>query len=155
MKIRPTVYGIEARVKTVPTIGREQFEKQSQHIADYWRCARVTVTQPNPAGCHPGAAHRPPRAGPGHRRRPAGTYDGTDLTRVYIGRDEFGSHRYLRMAGNTALTAAGLPGSGKSSMASSLACNGARRRSCSSPLATVRTALIGSRGGPGVAGDRR
>ena len=122
VKIRPTIHGIEARVKTVPTVSREQFEKQSQHIADYWRCGRVAVTQPKPGRLLiRGLRTDPLELGLAIGDAPAGTYDGTDLTRVYIGRDEFGSHRYLRMAGNTALTAAGLPGSGKSSMASSLA----------------------------------
>ena len=45
---------------------------------------------------------------------PPGIYDGRDLTRLYVGRDEHGSHRWMQVKDNTAATVAGQPGSGKS-----------------------------------------
>ena len=46
--IRPDAFGIVARVKTVPKVGRAEFEAAAPFIADYWRCVRVQVSQPKP-----------------------------------------------------------------------------------------------------------
>jgi hypothetical protein len=46
--IRPDAYGLVAKVKTVPGVGRAQFEDAAPFIADYWRCVRVQVAQVKP-----------------------------------------------------------------------------------------------------------
>jgi DNA segregation ATPase FtsK/SpoIIIE, S-DNA-T family len=46
--IRPDAYGFVAKVKTVPRVGRTEFEDAADYIANAWRCVRVQVSQPRP-----------------------------------------------------------------------------------------------------------
>ena len=47
-RIRADAFGLVAAVKTVPKVGRGDFEKHAGYIADAWRCHRVQVSQPKP-----------------------------------------------------------------------------------------------------------
>ena len=114
-KVRPTTHGIEAAVRTVPGVGRAEFEDQAEHLANQWRCERVSVTQPVSGRLIVRGLRHDPLLDPfGPELAPAGTYDGQDLTRLYVGRDEHGQHRHMQVKDNTAATVAGQPGSGKS-----------------------------------------
>jgi hypothetical protein len=46
--IVPDDHGIVAWVRTIPGIGRTEFEAQAEHIANAWLCVRVQITQPRP-----------------------------------------------------------------------------------------------------------
>jgi S-DNA-T family DNA segregation ATPase FtsK/SpoIIIE len=114
--IWPTRYGVAARVRTVPGAGRAEFDHDAEHIANAWRVSRVSVTQPRPGRLRvTGLARDPLLEQFGITGAPPGTYaGGRDLSRLYVGRDESGRHRYMQVEDNTAATVAGQPGSGKS-----------------------------------------
>ena len=46
--ILPHSHGITARVKTVPGTGRAELEAMAEHLANAWKCQRVSVSQPKP-----------------------------------------------------------------------------------------------------------
>jgi DNA segregation ATPase FtsK/SpoIIIE, S-DNA-T family len=113
--IYPSAHGVTARVRTVPGVGRKEIDLDSEHIANAWRCQRVSVIQPGPGRVRiTGHARDPLLQQFGFADAPSGAYAGRDLTRLYTGRDEHGVHRYLQVKNNTAVTVAGQPGSGKS-----------------------------------------
>jgi S-DNA-T family DNA segregation ATPase FtsK/SpoIIIE len=39
---------VAATVRTVPGVGRKEAERAAPHLANYWRCVRVQVSQPAP-----------------------------------------------------------------------------------------------------------
>ena len=113
--VLPSRHGVVALVRTVPGSGRAEFDKAAEHISDYWSVQRVSVTRPSPGRLRvAGLARDPLLDHLGLADAPAGTYSGQDLTRLYVGRDEHGSHRHMQVKDNTAATVAGQPGSGKS-----------------------------------------
>ena len=131
-RFRPDEFGIIARVKTVPSADRLAFDKQAVHIANAWKCHRVSVTQPRPGrlivrGVRTDPLTLPFEAPPGlygssdtsqtppgrsiFGLRPEGTSAKT--LRLYAGRDEWGDNRWLPLAGTTGITIGGLPDYGK------------------------------------------
>jgi len=120
---RLTDYGWECVVKTAPRTGRKEVEKQTVHIADYWRSVRVGVTQAAPGRLIVRALRDDPLAVPfGPDRCPAGTFESHKPDVLYVGRDDFGSDRYLPLRGLTGICVSGLPGYGKTSLISSWLC---------------------------------
>src|ERR1017187_1076898 len=117
-RFRADAYGWHARVKTVPKVGRAQLEQSADHVANAWRCHRVSVTQTGPGRIVLRGMRRDPLAEPfGQDGAPAGSYDGVpDATRLYVGRDEFGTDRWAPIAGLTGVSVVGLPGYGKTSL---------------------------------------
>jgi S-DNA-T family DNA segregation ATPase FtsK/SpoIIIE len=106
---------VVARVRTVPGSGRAEFDADAEHIADYWRVQRVSVTRPRPGRLRVAGLRTDPLLAPLlPADAPPGTYEGRDLTRLYVGRDEHGTHRHMVVKDNTAATVAGQPGAGKS-----------------------------------------
>ena len=115
VKIRPDSYGIVCKIKTVARTGRQEYEDQAQHLADFWRCGRVSVSQPKPGRLLVKGFRNDPLYAPLTTVDvPAGIYSAPDLRRLYVGKDEIGQHRYTEIKNNTAITCAGLPGAGKS-----------------------------------------
>jgi S-DNA-T family DNA segregation ATPase FtsK/SpoIIIE len=121
-RIRPDEFGIVAKVRPIPGVGRSEFERNARHIADQWRCVRVQVSQPKPGKLIvrglktdpltqvlPLAEVPPdvfaPVAGPG--------------LRLYAGRDEWGTDRYIPLSGTAGIVIGGLPGYGKTSLVNS------------------------------------
>lgn len=118
-RFRPDEFGIIAKVRTVPRVDRVALEKNADHIANAWRCVRVQVSQPKPgrlilrglrtdpllvpypASDMPAEVLAAPRPG-----------DLAEL-RLYLGRDEWGAHRWAPLPGVTGITVGGLPGFGK------------------------------------------
>lgn len=185
-KIRPDDYGLVIRIKPLPGVGKTQFENQTEHLANAWRCRRVQVLD----GKKPGriivrALRRDPLADPlTPADVPAGVYvpveqaeaatetvtastggtlNGSPLVdqprpnraarraarkarrhlenaRVYVGRDEWGQHRWLAMSNLAGITVGGLAGYGKTSLIASLLYQWA-----ASPA--VQFALIDGKGG--------
>jgi DNA segregation ATPase FtsK/SpoIIIE, S-DNA-T family len=116
-------YGWECHVKTAPRTGRREVDKQAQHIADYWRSARVGVTQAAPGRLIVRALRTDPLAVPfGPSQCPPGTYTPHPPTVLYVGRDDYGCDRYLPLRGLTGICVSGLPGYGKTSLINSWLC---------------------------------
>lgn len=133
-------YGVVARVKTVPGTGRREFEDSAEHVADYWRCQRVQVSQPKPGRLIVRGLIRDPLAEMfGPEGAPAGTYDRPDPARPYLGLSEWAEQRYLSLAGQTGIVVGGLPGRGKTSLIGSLLCQW-------SPTPAVQLALLDGKG---------
>ena len=120
---RLTDYGWQCTVKTASRTGRKEVEKQAVHIADYWRSVRVGVTQVAPGRLVVRALRADPLAEPfGPEQCPSGTYAPHHPDVLYVGRDDFGHHRYLPLRGLTGICVSGLPGYGKTSLISSWLC---------------------------------
>jgi S-DNA-T family DNA segregation ATPase FtsK/SpoIIIE len=115
--IRADAYGLVARVKTVPRVGRPDFEDNAEHIANAWRCHRVQVSQPKPGRLIVRGLRMDPLTLPyPEDHAPPGVYTGTNPVRplrLYLGRDEWAQHRWLHLNGLTGMTIGGLPGFGK------------------------------------------
>ncbi len=115
-------------MKTVPKVGRAEFEKAAVHLADEWRCVRVSVSQPQPGRLIVRGLRNDPLAVPtGMDDAPPGTYGGVTKSgpecygwRPYLGRDEYAVDRYADLSGLTGITIVGLPGMGKTSLVLSL-----------------------------------
>ena len=114
-RVAPDEHGVTAHVRTVPGADRKAFEDAAEHFANAWGAARVSVSQVAPGRLVVRGMHRDPLTEPfGISQAPREAYTGQDLTRLYAGRDEHGQHRWMQVKDNTAATAAGQPGSGKS-----------------------------------------
>jgi S-DNA-T family DNA segregation ATPase FtsK/SpoIIIE len=109
--VRADAHGVVARVRTVPGSGRAEFDKAAEHIANYWRVARVSVAQPKPGRLIVRGLRRDPLL------EVLGAGDipvGRDLRHLYLGRDEHGTHRFADLANVPGICLGGMPGSGKS-----------------------------------------
>ena len=168
-RFRPDEYGFTARVKTVPKVGLAEVEKAAPYLADAWRCVRVSVAQPKPGRLLVRGLRRDPLTEPlSMADAPAGVYDqmpsarklkflvegasattilradqgasGRKVFRLYLGRDEWGGHRFALLANITGAVIAGMPGTGKTTLANSLLCQLA-------PSPAVRLAIADGQGG--------
>jgi DNA segregation ATPase FtsK/SpoIIIE, S-DNA-T family len=122
-RFRADAFGLVARVKTVPKVGRAEFEKNADYIADAWRCHRVQVSQPKPGRLLVRGLRTDPLTLPYPMAdAPAEVYSNPHheshlLLRLYAGRDEWGADRWLPLPGVTGITIGGLPGYGKTLLA--------------------------------------
>jgi S-DNA-T family DNA segregation ATPase FtsK/SpoIIIE len=129
-RFRADAFGLMATVKTVPKVGRADFEKHAEHIANAWRCYRVQVSQPRPGRLIVRGLRTDPLTLPfGADEAPAGVFGSTSVLggviaplRLYLGRDEWAADRWLNLPGLTGITIGGLPGYGKTSLVNSLLC---------------------------------
>jgi len=138
---RLTDYGWECHVRTAPRTGRKEVEKQAVHVADYWRSVRVGVTQAAPGHLIVRALRDDPLAVPfGPDRCPPGTFEPHFPDVLYIGRDDFGTDRYLPLRGLTGICVSGLPGYGKTSLIASWLCQ-------LTPTASAQFALLDGKDG--------
>jgi S-DNA-T family DNA segregation ATPase FtsK/SpoIIIE len=123
-RFRADEYGIIARVKTVPGVGRQEFDANCSYIADAWRCVRVQVSQPKPGRVVVRGLRSDPLLVP--YSAAAANVRGTNIgatgpvKSLYLGRDEWGQDRYRQLAGLTGITISGLPDFGKTSFVLSL-----------------------------------
>jgi DNA segregation ATPase FtsK/SpoIIIE, S-DNA-T family len=143
-RFRPDDYGFTATVRTVPRVGREEFEQAAPYLADAWRCVRVSIGQPRPGRLVVRGLRRDPLAEPfPMAEAPAGVYGslaGQDVSRLYLGRDEWGADRWISLANITAAVVGGMPGTGKTTLTRSMLCQLVR-----SPV--VRLAIADGQGG--------
>jgi S-DNA-T family DNA segregation ATPase FtsK/SpoIIIE len=112
-KFRADAFGVVARVKTVPKVGRRQLEDNAEHIANAWRCYRVQVSQPEPGritvrGLRTDPLMLPLPAGLAPER-PAPPF-------LWLGRDEYGADRFAELPRLGGITVGGLTGFGKTSL---------------------------------------
>ena len=115
--IRADAYGLVATVKTVPGVGRGEFDKNAEHIANAWRCYRVQVCQPKPGRLTVRGMRRDPLTEP----LPADVLPAFDGRHIVLGRDEWGELRRVSLANLSGSVVGGNPGRGKTESASSLA----------------------------------
>ena len=112
VRIRPTASGFEAKVKTIPGVDRKAFEKQAEHLANVWRCERVSVAQPKPGRLTVRALRSDPLLAPlALTDAPA---SGDEPWKVWLGRDEHGADRWLDLRNVSGVCVGGQPGGGKS-----------------------------------------
>lgn len=110
-RIHPDTHGLVAKVRTVPGVGRPEVEAVADHIANAWRCHRVSVSQPRPGRLIVrGMRHDPLLQTFGLELAPAGLPVG----KLWLGRDEHGNDRFASLANCSGIVVGGMPGSGKS-----------------------------------------
>jgi S-DNA-T family DNA segregation ATPase FtsK/SpoIIIE len=121
MKIKADDYGVVLKVRTIPKVGRGEFEKAATFLADAWRCARVQVYQQQSGRLIVrGIRNDPLATGLPVASVPSGVYREPHAFRPYLGRDEWGIDRWLDLSGITGITIAGLPRYGKTKLIVSL-----------------------------------
>ncbi|MFD1502722.1 hypothetical protein [Streptosporangium lutulentum] len=134
---RADQYGIIARVRLIPGVGRKEFEAATAYLADYWKCSRVQVSSPRPGILVVRGLRRDPLA------------DGLTLADIrrhdvalalFLGRDEWATDRWLPLSGIAGITVGGLPGYGKTSLILSWLME-------LFPLAFVQIVVIDGKGG--------
>lgn len=110
-RIRPDAFGLVATVRTVPKVSRSDFEDHADHIANAWRCHRVSVSQPRPGRLIIRGMRRDPLLDVfGLERAPAGL----SVRKLWLGRDEHGNDRFADLANCPGIVVGGMPGAGKS-----------------------------------------
>ena len=110
-KIRADEHGIVALVRTIPKVGRQEFEDRAEHIANSWRCDRVSVSQSAPGRLIVRGMRKDPLLTPfGLEAAPAGL----SARHLWLGRDEHGDHRFADLANCPGIVVGGMPGAGKS-----------------------------------------
>jgi DNA segregation ATPase FtsK/SpoIIIE, S-DNA-T family len=121
VRIRPDDFGFVAKVRTIPRVGRTEFEKASEHLANAWRCVRVQTYQTEPGRLVVRGMRRDPLAEPlSMADVPPEVYTNPHPFRPYVGRDEWGVDRFLELSGITGMAVAGLPRYGKTALICSL-----------------------------------
>lgn len=115
--VRADAYGLVADVKSVPGVGRAEFDKNAEHIANAWRCYRVQVSQPRPGRLTVRGMRRDPLTEP-LAPDVLPLFDGRHIV---LGRDEWGELRRVSLANLSGSVVGGNPGRGRTESASSLA----------------------------------
>jgi S-DNA-T family DNA segregation ATPase FtsK/SpoIIIE len=122
-------------------VGRIQVEQAAAGIADHWRVQRASVSQPRPGRVLITGMVRDVMLDPvGAAAAPPGTYDGTDPSRIWLGRDETGASRHLDLKNISGVCLGGQPGGGKSQAITSWLCQLA-------PSPAVQFATLDGKGG--------
>lgn len=118
-KFRADDYGFRVDVRTVPGVSVAEAEKAAPHLANYWRCARIAITAPEPGRLRLRAVRRDPltESLPAVDVLPA-SFDGRHLV---LGRDEWGTVRRVSLSNLSGSVISGNPGQGKTESALSMA----------------------------------
>jgi S-DNA-T family DNA segregation ATPase FtsK/SpoIIIE len=138
IRVRPDAYGVVLSVRTLPRIGREEWVKAADHLANAWGCVRVAVTQERPGRLVVRAVRRDPLA-EAYELVPSGRPPAT-LARWDIGRDEYAEAVAVRLADVPGISVSGLPGYGKTSLLNNLIASFA-------PSDAVQFAVVDGKGG--------
>ena len=123
IKVKPDAFGVVCKVKTIPRVTREDVEDKAKNLADYWKCARVGVTQASPGRLIVrGLRNDPLAVRMSMEDAPPDTYTKFDPHSLYVGRDEWADHRGIDLSGITGISVTGLQGYGKTSLILSWLC---------------------------------
>lgn len=120
-KFRADAFGLAATVKTVPGVGRPELEDAAEHIANAWKCHRAQIHQARPGRIIVRGLRTDPLLAPfPMAEAPPGVYENHEtagISRLYLGRDEWGDDRWITLPGTAGITVGGLPMFGKTSLA--------------------------------------
>jgi DNA segregation ATPase FtsK/SpoIIIE, S-DNA-T family len=111
-------WGVVVDAPTVPGIGHREWTQVAPHLADTWRCTRVTVASPQPGAVRLRAIRRDPLVVP-TVHQPTGEIPAS-LRQVEMGRDEYAEPVSLRLDSVPGVCVAGLPGFGKTCLINGL-----------------------------------
>ena len=116
LRVRADEYGVRVTARA-GRVGRAEWVKVADHLANARGCVRVAVTQPEPGRLSIRAVRRDPLTepfshAPGLHTAPA------DLERWHIGRDADADPVGVRISNVPGVSIAGLPGSGNTSWCS-------------------------------------
>jgi len=128
-------FGVVVRTRTLPKVGRLEWEAALEHLADAWLCTRVAVTRAEPGRLVVRAVRRDPLAVPTSWTPTGVAPSAEDFKAWPLGLDEYAEQVRVRLANVAGVTVAGIPGSGKTSLI-----NGFLARYAPSPL--VQFALL-------------
>lgn len=110
-RFRPDPHGFTVAIRTIPGVGRLELEKSARFLADHWRAARVSVSQPRPGRLVLHARRTDPLTEQfGLEVAPAGL----SVRKLWLGRDEHGDDRFADLANVPGICVGGMPGAGKS-----------------------------------------
>jgi S-DNA-T family DNA segregation ATPase FtsK/SpoIIIE len=138
--VRREPWGVAVEAMTVGTLGREEFEKAADHLANAWRVERVAVEQVRPGRVLLRAVVTDPLA-QFTRWEPDGFLAPVDPGSWPVGVNSDGAQVVLRTANVSGIVVAGLAGYGKTCLLDARFCQLA-------PSAAVQFALIDGKGGP-------
>jgi S-DNA-T family DNA segregation ATPase FtsK/SpoIIIE len=116
-RFRPDPHGITASVKTVPNVGRAEIEAAAEHIANSWKCVRLSVSQPAPGRVLVRGLRTDPLCEP----LSAAVLPVFDGRYLMLGRDDLSDLRSADLANVSGSAFSGNPGRGKTEAALSLA----------------------------------
>lgn len=111
-------FGVLVHLKTVPKVGLVELQRHADHLAEEWRCTRVSINPDKPGQLLIRAVRNEPLHTPilftptGKRPESLREWD--------LGVDEYAQMLALRMANVPGMAVAGLPGYGKSSLINAL-----------------------------------
>ena len=138
IRVRADDYGVRVAARTLPQVGRTEWVKVADHLANAWGCVRVAVTQPEPGRLSIRAVRRDPLIEP-FSHVPSGLAP-ADLERWDIGRDEYADPVGVQVSNVPGVSIAGLPGYGKTSLINRLVASLA-------PSPAVQLAVVDGKGG--------
>ena len=120
LRIKSDDFGVIVSASTLPGVGLDEWQKNADHLANAWGAVRVTVGQERPGRIRVRAVHRDPLR-ESTTWEPAGE-EPTELdwSSWFVGRDEYAQDARLPIKNVPAMTLAGLPGSGKTSLVGGL-----------------------------------
>ena len=117
-RFRPDSHGFLVTARTVPGVGREEFEAAAEHLRNRWGAARVGVTQDKPGRVKIRAMIRDPLTEPLGPDVLPPAFDGRHFV---LGHDEWGDRRAADLANLSGSVISGNPGRGKTESALSMA----------------------------------
>ena len=138
LRVRADEYGVRVTARTLPRVGRTEWVKVADHLANAWGCVRVAVTQPDPGRLAIRAVRRDPLTEP-YSHEPSGLAP-AELERWDLGRDEYADRVGVRVSDVPGVSIAGLPGYGKTSLVNRLIAHLA-------PSPAVQLAVVDGKGG--------
>jgi S-DNA-T family DNA segregation ATPase FtsK/SpoIIIE len=138
IRVKADEYGVVIMARTLPKVGREEWVKAADHLANAWGCVRVAVTQAEPGRLIVRAVRRDPLVEP-YTLVPSGLPPAS-LDRWSIGRDEYAGPVEARFSNVPGVCVAGLPGYGKTSLINCLLATVA-------PSAAIQVAVVDGKGG--------
>ena len=116
LRLRADEFGVTVKVRTLPGIGRREWEDRVQELADAWGCARVAVFQEGAGRLRIRAVHTDPLTVHTTWVPTCEEPDEKDWTEWRVGVDEWATPAGIRLDSVPGMVISGLPGYGKTSL---------------------------------------